>query len=73
MRPSRVEERAFDGGECAGGGGMTDTATLDRVYMTLGGLQADAKSVDSKMRAGIEYAIERMEAALIEALQSNKY
>ena len=53
--------------------GMTDTATLDRVYMTLGGLQADAKSVDSKMRAGIEYAIERMEAALIEALQSNKY
>ena len=53
---------------------MTDTATLDRVYMTLGGLQADAKSVDSnQMRAGIEYAIERMEAALIEALQSNKY
>ena len=54
---------------------MTDTATLDRVYMTLGGLQADAKSsrIDNKMRAGIEYAIERMEAALIEALQSNKY
>ena len=52
---------------------MTDAATLDRVYMALGGLQADAKSVDSKMRAGIEYAIERMEAALIEALQSNKY
>ena len=54
---------------------MTDTATLDRVYMTLGGLQADAKSsrIDSHMRAGIEYAIERMEAALIEALQSNKY
>ena len=52
---------------------MTDAMTLDRVYMTLGGLQADAKSVDSKMRAGIAYAIERMEAALIESVQSNKY
>ena len=54
---------------------MTDTATLDRVYMTLGGLKADSNSghIDNKMRAGIEYAIERMEAALIEALQSNKY
>ena len=46
---------------------MTDTATLDRVYMTLGGLQADAKGMNNHMRAGIEYAIERMEAALIEA------
>lgn len=52
---------------------MSDAATLDRVYMTLGGLQADAKSVDSHMRAGIEYAIEKMEEALIEALQSDKY
>ena len=54
---------------------MTDTMTLDRVYRTLGGLQAAAKSghIDHRMRAGIEYAIERMEAALIEALQSNKY
>ena len=52
---------------------MTDTATLDRVYMTLGGLQADAKGMNSHMRAGIEYAIERMEGALIEAVQSNKY
>ena len=52
---------------------MTDAMTLDRVYMTLGGLQADAKSMNNQMRAGIEYAIERMEAALIEALQSNKY
>ena len=52
---------------------MSDAMTLDRVYMTLGGLQADAKSVDSKMRAGIEYAIEKIEGALIEALQSNKY
>lgn len=52
---------------------MTDTATLDRVYMTLGGLQADAKSVDSKMRAGIEYAVAKMEGALIESVQSNKY
>jgi len=52
---------------------MSDSATLDRVYMTLGGLQSDAKSVDSKMRAGIEYAIEKMEGALIEAVQSNKY
>ena len=57
MCPSRVEERAFDGGERAGGGGMTDTATLDRVYMTLGGLQADAKGMNNHMRAGIEYAI----------------
>ena len=55
--------------------GMTDTATLDRVYMTLGGLKADSNSssIDNKMRAGIAYAIERMEAALIEAVQSNKY
>ena len=52
---------------------MTDTATLDRVYMTLGGLQADAKGMNNHMRAGIEYAIERMEEALIEALQSDKY
>lgn len=54
---------------------MTDTATLDRVYMTLGGLKADSNSgnIDNKMRAGITYAIEKMEAALIEALQSNKY
>ena len=52
---------------------MTDTATLDRVYMTLGGLQADAKGMNNHMRAGIEYAIERMEAALIEAIQSNRY
>ena len=52
---------------------MTDAATLDRVYMTLGGLQADAKSVDNKMRAGIEYAIERLEGALIESLCSEKY
>ena len=52
---------------------MTDAATLDRVYMTLGGLQADAKSVDNKMRAGIEYAIERLEGALIESLRSEKY
>ena len=54
---------------------MTDAMTLDRVYMTLGGLKADSKcsSIDNKMRAGISYAIERMEAALIEALQSNKY
>ena len=43
------------------------------IYMTLGGLQADAKGMNNHMRAGIEYAIERMEAALIEALQSNKY
>ena len=54
---------------------MTDAETLDRVYMALGGLQADAKSgrIDNKMRAGIEYAIERMEEALIEAVQSDKY
>lgn len=52
---------------------MNDTATLDRVYMALGGLQADAKSVDNKMRAGIEYAIERMEGVLIESLRSEKY
>jgi len=54
---------------------MSDAVALDRVYMTLGGLKADSNSssIDSKMRAGIEYAIERMEAALIEALQSNKY
>ena len=52
---------------------MTDTATLDRVYMTLGGLQADTKGMNNHMRAGIEYAIERMEGALIEAVQSNKY
>ena len=54
---------------------MTDTMALDRVYMTLGGLKADSNSssIDNKMRAGISYAIERMEAALIEALQSNKY
>ena len=45
---------------------MSDTATLDRVYMTLGGLKADSNSssIDNKMRAGIAYAIERMEAAL---------
>lgn len=52
---------------------MPDSTALDRVYMTLGGLKADAKGTNSYMRAGIEYAIERMEAALIEALQSNKY
>ena len=52
---------------------MTDSATLDRVYMTLGGLQADAKSMNNHMRAGIEYAIERIEEALIEAVQSDKY
>ena len=54
---------------------MTDAATLDRVYMTLGGLQADARSgrIDNKMRAGIAYAIEKIEGALIEAVQSNKY
>ena len=54
---------------------MTDAVTLDRVYMTLGGLQADAKSgrIDNKMRAGIEYAIEKMEGVLIESVQSNKY
>ena len=54
---------------------MTDTMALDRVYMALGGLKADSNSssIDNKMRAGIAYAIERMEAALIEALQSNKY
>ena len=54
---------------------MSDAMTLDRVYMALGGLKADSNSssIDNKMRAGISYAIERMEAALIEALQSNKY
>ena len=54
---------------------MTDAITLDRVYMTLGGLKADSNSssIDNKMRAGIAYAIERMEGALIEAVQSNKY
>ena len=52
---------------------MSDAMTLDRVYMTLGGLQADAKGMNNHMRAGIEYAIERMEEALIEALQSDKY
>ena len=52
---------------------MTDAITLDRVYMTLGGLQADAKGMNNHMRAGIEYAIERMEGALIESLRSEKY
>ncbi len=52
---------------------MTDTATLDRVYMALGGLQADAKGMNNHMRAGIEYAIERLEGVLIESVQSNKY
>ena len=52
---------------------MSDTATLDRVYMTLGGLQADAKGMNNHMRAGIEYAIGKMEGALIEAVQSDKY
>ena len=54
---------------------MSDTATLDRVYMTLGGLKADSNSgsIDNKMRAGIAYAIEKMEGALIESVQSNKY
>lgn len=52
---------------------MTDTAQLDRVYMTLGGLQADAKDMNNHMRAGIEYAVAKMEGALIESLQTNKY
>ena len=52
---------------------MTDAETLDRVYMTLGGLQADAKGMNGHMRAGIEYAIGRMEEAIIEAVQSDKY
>lgn len=54
---------------------MSDTATLDRVYMTLGGLKADSNSgsIDNKMRAGIAYAVAKMEGALIEAVQSNKY
>ena len=54
---------------------MSDAMTLDRVYMTLGGLKADSNSssIDNKMRAGISYAIEKIEGALIEALQSNKY
>ena len=51
---------------------MTDTATLDRVYMTLGGLQADAKGMNNHMRAGIEYAIERMEAARSEERRVGK-